>query len=160
MTKKESLLPGFGLWSKPAIKRFRSGLETLFEDFFSRDWGALSFEAMQPDVTFPKINVSETEDEYNVEIAVAGFSKGDVELDLRNNDLLISADKKERDEITDEKYLSREISYRSFKRLVRFPCSVNSEKMEAKYTDGIIHFKIEKDKDKSDEDCKISIDVK
>lgn len=147
MVYKESLLPSFGLMSEPAIKRFRSGLEALFDDFFSTDWGIDIFENMQPKASFPKVNVSETEDGYNVDIAVAGFNKDDVKLELKDNDLIVSADKQEKDDERNGKYLRQEISRRSFKRVIRFPKNVDSTKTEAEYKDGIIYFKVKKDQD-------------
>lgn len=159
MTRKESLLPSLGLWSGPAIKRFRSGIEAVFDDFFSSDWSMDIFADMQPKASFPKVNVFETDNEYNVEIAVAGFSKDDVKLELKDNDLLISADKKEQDGESKNKYLRQEISYRSFKRVVRFPYLVDADKVAAEYKDGIIYFKVEKKKEQN-KDSGIPIEVK
>jgi HSP20 family protein len=161
MTQKESLLPSLSLWGKPALRRFRSDLDTLVEEFFndflgSRNLPASVFEDLQPKGSFPKINVSENDDGYNVEIAVAGFGKDDVKLELKDNTLMISAEKKEEEEESDTKILRREISYRSFQRAVRFPCEVDANKAEAGYKDGIISFKIEK---KREEDPKTGVTI-
>jgi len=150
--KKESLLPSLGLWSGPEFKRFRDEMNEsfnrFFEGFFNGEYklAVANFEDMQPKASFPKVNVSETDDGYSVDIAVAGFSKEDVKLELKNNTLTISAEKKEEEgeRHEDKKYLRQEISYRSFKRSVRFPCKVNTEKVYAEYQDGLIRFNVKK----------------
>lgn len=158
---KESLLPSVRLWSSPAIKRFRNELDSLFEDFFADfNWPMAVFEDLQPKAGFPKINVSETDDDYKLEIAVAGFDKDDVKLELKDGVLTISADKKEEKEEKDEdrNYLRKEISSRSFSRVVKFPCKVDSDKVEAEYTNGVITATLPKDK--KDDSCGVSIKVK
>lgn len=160
MTKeKESLLPSLRLWGKPALRRFRTDLDDLFSNFFGDTWAFTLFEDLQPKiVAFPKINVSETEDSYSVEIAAAGFGKEDVKLELKDGDLTISAEKKEETETGDKNYLRKEISARSFCRVVRFPCDVKSDSAFADYKDGMVVVKIDKDK-KIDQNCGIPIKI-
>jgi len=166
MTKKESLLPSLSLWGKPAIRRFRSDLDDLFEDFLGgffddNRFSVSVFNDMQSKASFPKINVSETDDKYDVEIAVAGFDKDDVKLELKDNALTISADKKEENGEKDEdkRYLRQEISYRSFCRAVKFPCKVDADTADAEYKDGIINFKVNKEKEHN-ENCGVNVEIK
>lgn len=159
---KKDLVLSLGSWSKPAIRSLRNDLDALFEgmirmfDFDRSD--VKIFEDLQPQASFPKVNVSETDTAYNVEIAVAGFSKDDVKLELKDNDLIIRAEKKEEMEKEDKNYLRKEISSISFQRVVRFPCEVDAEKAEADYKDGIIVVSVNKIIKK--EPCGVSIKVK
>jgi len=161
MTRKESLLPSLGFWSKPAIKRFRSDLDSLFDEFFTGNWSwdVVNFETTQPKASFPKVNVSETDSTYQVEIAVAGFGKEDVNLELKDNTLTISAEKKEESESEDKSYLRKEISSRSFSRSVRFPVKIDENKATAEYKDGIIQFVVDKEQDLKNNDG-VTIEVK
>jgi HSP20 family protein len=139
-------------------------LDALFDnfwnDFLDTKWVSVGiFEDIQPKGSFPKINVSENDDEYNVEIAVAGFGKDDVKLELKDNTLSISAEKKEEEGESDTKHLRREISYRSFQRAVRFPCKVIADKSEASYKDGVISFKVAKENEK-DPNCGVTVEIK
>lgn len=77
---------------------------------------------------FPKINVAETDNDYTIEIAVAGFDKEDVKPELVYNDLTTSTEKQEETKEETKEYLQREISSRSFKRVVRFPCDVDKKR--------------------------------
>lgn len=158
MTSK-SLLPGVAsVWRTPAVNRFRNEVDDLFESFFSSP--AIDvFDTMQINTsrsTFPKVNVSETDEDYTVDIAVAGFDKDDVNLELKDNTLFINAKKKE--EKDSKKYLRREISFRSFSRMIRFPDTVTSE-VTASYKDGLINVNIKKEIKKPEESGGIKINI-
>ena len=163
--KEKSSVPSVGSWSTPAIARFREDMNSLFNefftDFFDWDWHFYikSFEDMQPKASFPKVNVRESDNEYIVEIAVAGFDKNDVKLVLKDNCLSINADKKEEDsENNSGKYLKREISSRSFSRIIRFPSEIDNENIKADYKDGIIKVTmIKKTEEEKDEGVKIDV---
>ena len=162
--KEESLLPSLSLWSKPVFKRFRKDMDDLLECFFkdtfdNRSLNISLFDDIQTTASFPKVNVSETDTDYTVDIAVAGFGKDDVRLEMKDDVLFISADKKEESESKDKNYIRKEISSRSFHRIVKFPCNVNTDKAEADYKDGIISVKIAKELEK-DKDCRVPITIK
>ena len=164
MSNGESSVTDLVQWKRPAIARLRTDMEGLIESFFTDFMGdkftQLSiFEDLQPKSSFPKINVSESDDDYKVDIAVAGFSKDDVNLELKDGVLSIKADKKEDNEESDTSYLRREISYRSFARAVKFPCRVDPDSVDAEYKDGVINVKINKIKEE-DLDCRVKIEVK
>lgn len=154
MTKK-SLVPMFGSFgATPSLKRFQSELGALFNELIEdiHNFGeASAFNELQIGSTFPKVNVFETEKGYTVKAAVAGFGKEDVNLELKNNFLVISADKKEEISEEDMDCLRREISSRSFRRVVRFPKKINSDTANASYNDGIISITIDKLVEDSDD---------
>jgi len=144
---RKSLLPSTAsYWGVPVLRRLRDDMDEMFESFFADVFKTPAmkvFEDVQTGASFPKINVSETDAGYNVEIAVAGFEKNDVNLELRDNTLFISADKKSEDEEEEKSYIRKEISSRSFRRAVRFPCEV-TEEVSANYKDGIINVQVSK----------------
>jgi len=165
--KRESLLPSLRLSGSPEIRRFRDDMNKLFEgfvdDFFVNDkWISRSiFNDLQPKVSFPKINVSETAENYIVDIAVAGFSKDDVELELKDNVLTVSAEKKEdSNDVGKDCYICREISYRSFKRPITFPLAIDTDTADASYKDGIITVIVNKIIEKDEEKSGVKVEVK
>lgn len=120
-----------------------------FEDIFDSFWKDLSldmraFVDLQPKGSFPKVNVVETDEEYEVEIALAGFDKDQLALELKDNCLLIKTDKKEESESTDRKYLMKEISSRSFRRMLKFPAKVDPKNIDCNFENGIVTCKIGK----------------
>jgi HSP20 family protein len=115
---------------------------SLYDNFFSNTIGELK----PMKASFPKINMTEDETGYDVEIAVAGFDKDDIGLEVRDNALFINAEKKEEccDDKEVKKYLCKEIAYRSFKRVLPFPAEISSDGISAKYENGVIKCRINK----------------
>ena len=108
-----------------------------FEDFGR--WHVKVIEEMQPKMTLPKVNVIDEAESYKVEIAMAGFGKEDLELELKDNCLFIKLEHKEENEERDEdkNYLLKEISSRSFRRVIRFPLEIDPDAASCTYKDGI-----------------------
>ena len=112
----------------------------LFNDFFGRDW--LDFNSRtfsSTNTTIPSVNILESEDNFELEVAAPGFEKKDFKIELNNNVLTISSDKQEETEHTERKQFTRkEYSYLSFCRSFTIPESANKEKIEANYEQGIL----------------------
>lgn len=157
MTK--DLMPVFGSMSAPAVRRFRDRLDSLFDQFFEDffDIDLAIFDNLQPKSSFPKVNVIESDDAYEVDIAIAGFDKDDIKLELKDNDLFIRGNKQHDQHDETKRFLRREISSRSFKRIVRLPSKIDSDSIKAEYKNGIIKVNIKKDK--FDEPDKIEIKI-
>ncbi len=95
-------------------------------------------------VRTPAVNIAETENEFEVELAVPGLKKEDFKINLEKNVLTISADKKTEEVNENKKYSKREYSYSSFTRSFTLPQSADQNKIEADYTDGILKLTIAK----------------
>lgn len=95
----------------------------------------------------PAVNVKETNDAYELEVAAPGMSKEDFRVELDNNMLVIAAEKEQKHEDQDEKngYARREFSYQSFTRTFSLPeRMVKGDQISAKYKDGILHISVPK----------------
>ena len=111
------------------------------DDFFdNRMW----VRNMLPDAAEPALNIKETDDHFDIELAAPGFSKKDFEVTIEDGCLNISAEKTHKEEEKEEDYTRREFSYNSFERSLQLPESVKEEEIKAKYTDGILSFKLAK----------------
>ncbi|MCB0485424.1 MAG: Hsp20/alpha crystallin family protein [Flavobacteriaceae bacterium] len=107
---------------------------TLLDDFF-RDWSTTNFS--ETNTTLPAVNIRENDDQFTVEVAVPGMEKEDFQIDLDNNILTISSEKKIENEETNDKYTRKEYSYQSFKRSFTLPKNVvDSDKIAATYKNG------------------------
>jgi HSP20 family protein len=94
--------------------------------------------------TLPAVNVKETEAGFQLEVAAPGLKKEDFKINLNENRLVISAQQETQNEETNEKYARKEFSYTSFQRAFVLPKSVDGEKIEASYADGILHVTLPK----------------
>ena len=128
------------------LKR-NSDLPTFFDDFFTKDitnWGFNNFSS--ENASLPSVNIVENNDAFNVEMAAPGMDKKDFNIQLDNDILKISVEKEFNNNMdTDSKYVRREYNYQSFQRTFRLPKSVvESSKIEANYTDGVLRIHIPK----------------
>lgn len=92
----------------------------------------------------PALNIKETEDHYEIELAAPGFGKKDFEVTIDNGYLNISAKKSKEEEEKEEEFTRREFSYKAFERSLLLPENVLEEEIKAKYVDGILKFKLMK----------------
>lgn len=93
----------------------------------------------EPNTTIPAVNIKETPDTFEVQVAAPGLKKEDFNVQLIGNLLTISCETAEsREDAPAEKYFSRELSYQSFKRIFTLQKdAVNADKTEVKYENGV-----------------------
>lgn len=119
----------------------------LFDDFLNRDvfnWGLSNYS--DTDTSIPAVNIKETSDNYEVEVAAPGMNKKDFRVQLDGNALTISSEKTmEKEQREDVRYTTREFSYQSFSRTFTLQKEVvDTEKIQAKYEDGLLQLLIPK----------------
>src|SRR6476660_4972828 len=93
-------------------------LPMLFEDFFNRDlfnWSNSNFS--DTNTSIPAVNIKETAENYEVEVAAPGMTKKDFKVELDGNSLTISSERSDQIEEREiENYSRKEFSYQSFQR--------------------------------------------
>jgi HSP20 family protein len=92
----------------------------------------------------PAVNVAESDNGYDIELAAPGLKKEDFKISVEKNVLSVSADKKV--ESTDEtkKYSKREYKYTAFARTFTLPQAADQTKITAEYADGILNITVGK----------------
>jgi HSP20 family protein len=119
-------------------------LSSWIDEFFNRELPSAFSQNFNSGMSLPKVNIRETADEYFVEMAVPGMKKSDFKIELNNQNLLISTEKKEEKEETGDNYTRREFGYSSFQRSFSLPESIDEEKIKANYNDGILNVHLPK----------------
>jgi len=123
-----------------------STLPSLLDDFFSRElfnWGNSNFSSTS--TTVPSVNIKETADNYEVEVAAPGMEKKDFNVTLDGNLLTISSAKQQSQEKKEDNYTRREFSYQSFQRSFELPKNVvDDDKINARYENGLLYLTIPK----------------
>ncbi|WP_343848322.1 Hsp20/alpha crystallin family protein [Algoriphagus jejuensis] len=127
----------------------RSSYPSFFEDFPAKglfDWlDTAGIGRTSDSTTLPRVNIVETGADYKVEMAVPGMHKDDFMVQLDNNTLTIQAEKSNDPESeVDGSYTRREFSYSAFRRSFYLPDTVEGDKIEARYLDGILTLVIPK----------------
>jgi HSP20 family protein len=118
----------------------------LFNDFINQDWNDWSLgNYSMTNTTLPSVNIIETTEKFEVEMAAPGMEKEDFKLETKQNVLTISSEKKdERTNSEEGRFTKREFSYQSFCRSFSLPATVDSDKIKAKYENGILKILIPK----------------
>ncbi|WP_255501687.1 Hsp20/alpha crystallin family protein [Olivibacter sp. SDN3] len=128
------------------MRRSGNNFPSIFDDFLNQDlfnWGNANFSSTS--TTIPSVNVRETTDSYEVEMAAPGMKKEDFKVELDGNLLTISSSREQQEKKEDNGYSRKEFSYQSFRRSFNFPKDVvDEDKIEAKYVDGLLRLTIPK----------------
>ena len=128
-------------WSErfPAsFSRFENEMGDLMERFFTKeeDWALTRFT--------PALNLSETENEYEVTLELPGIEREHVNVEIKEGDLWISGEKHEEREEKEKTFHRVERRHGEFRRLVHLPGAVKEDTVEAKFTDGVLTITVPK----------------
>lgn len=141
------------------LVKFKDSFPTFMDEFFGGD----IFDSVRNSSfignNLPAVNVKETADKFELEVAAPGMKKEDFKIELDNNILGISSEKKEENERTEEKYTRREFSYHSFRRTFTLPDSVDADNILAAYQEGVLKIEIPKRKEEEKVNSKL-IEIK
>ena len=121
---------------------FSNLIDRFFNDSLARSGGsAYSF--------VPRVDILEEEKSFEIHVAVPGMNKDDFKIDLNDNYLTISGERKNSREKKENNFHSVEIQYGTFSRSFTLPENVDGNGISAKYVDGILEVSIPKDEKKS-----------
>lgn len=119
---------------------------SLLDDIFGRElfnWENNNFSATS--TTLPSVNIKESDDKFEVELAAPGMDKNDFKVTLNDSLLTISSSKKDEKETVEDNFTRREFSYQSFQRSFKLPNNVvDEENIKANYDNGLLHLVIPK----------------
>ena len=127
--------------SRPFEGTFNNLVDDLFTELpvlFKND-----FNNTERKGTIP-VNVKETEKSYQLEVVAPGFEKSDFKVNMEQDLLTISAEKKSEVKDENEKYIRREYSFRSFKRSFTIDEKTDATKIEASYINGVLTLNLPK----------------
>jgi len=119
---------------------------SLFDDFVDRHFGK-SFNNGES-YFLPNVDVSETDKEFEIQVSAPGMDKKDFKLELNDNQLTISGERKFEKEDTKKNFHAVESRYGKFSRSFYMPDNANGEKIQASYKNGILSVLIPKDEKK------------
>jgi HSP20 family protein len=139
--KKEGLVPAdywSPSWMNPmAVMR---DMDRLFEDFRNEWENAFMYpRGLATDVVRqPLVDLSDTGKEYVVKAEMPGVSKDDLNIEVSENTIEISAESKEEKEEENKGYIRRERRYASFYRSVPLPEDILPDKANAELKEGVL----------------------
>lgn len=109
-----------------------------------------NFQPEAPSLVIPPVNISETEDQYLIELASPGYRKEDFQLNLEDGKITVSLEHKiasgEEDQVQPEvkNYTRREYTLSAFSRSFNLPEEADQNAVHAGYENGILRISIGK----------------
>jgi HSP20 family protein len=119
----------------PLLPGFNDVFESIFNDTFFSD---------RMVTRVPAVNISESAENFHIELAAPGLKKQDFKINVDNNALNISVEQQTENTDNNRTYNKREYSYSSFVRSFTLPEFADESRIEAAYEDGILKIDIAK----------------
>ncbi len=123
----------------------------IFDDFFGRDFLTSTTKLA------PAVDIAEEKDKYVVKADLPGLKQDDIKIELTDNVLSISGERKSErnEEDKNKKYYYYERSYGAFERKFVLPNDADVEKIKAKYENGVLTIDIQKKESKKPKEIKV-----
>jgi HSP20 family protein len=115
------------------------GINDVFDSIFND-----TFFADRMVTRVPAVNISESADNYHIELAAPGLKKHDFKINVDDNILNISVEMQNENTDNNRKYNKREYSYSSFVRSFTLPELADHTRIDAAYEDGVLKIDIAK----------------
>jgi len=134
-------------WNKPSrtVPGMVSDLNNFFNDsLFNDRFLSNVMKEDWPVASAPSVNVKEDDKQFTVELAAPGLEKDSFNIDIDQNVMTVSASTKKEAEVNEEGYTRREFNFSSFKRSFTLPETVNDEKIDGKYENGVLYITLPK----------------
>lgn len=130
---------------KTQIIPLRQVMDKLFEESFLDPFSAFRTIEKEPfSVSFPKVDVSETDKEVEIKADVPGIEPDKVNVEVSDEDVRISGEYESKEEEKGKTHYRLERQSGSFERLIPLPSKVVSDKAKAEIKDGVLEVKMPK----------------
>jgi HSP20 family protein len=117
----------------------------LFDSFFD-GWGEMKPTSMRRELAnfSPSINLKEDEERYILEAELAGISRDDIDVSIKDHAIHLKGEKRTFNEDKKEDYHHVERTYGSFYRTIQLGTDADDEKISADFRDGLLTIEVEK----------------
>lgn len=129
-----------------SLHAFQDRMDYLFDDFLDRLY--LPFAASSQDgaaAISPRVDVVETPEDYRLSIEIPGVEQKDIDIELAENTLTVSGEKRSESKREGKDNVVREErSYGKFRRTFSLPFEVDAERVSATFKNGVLQIELPK----------------
>ena len=136
-------------YSQPGRDVFGKRFSDIMDEFFN------DAVATRRSSFAPSIDISENEKQYMIDVEIPGVDKKDIELNVENNTLTISGERKFEKKEDGKQYHRVESHYGTFSRSFTLQDNVKTESINASYNNGILSITVDKSEEKMRKQIKI-----
>jgi HSP20 family protein len=126
--------------------RLSQEVERLFDEMIHRPWGF----CRELRGWNPSVDLYETADAFIVEADLPGVKEDEVQLEVKEGDLILRGRRTLEKSDTDGHFHTMERSSGHFLRRIKLPEHVDKDLIQAKFDDGVLHVILPKSKDKGE----------
>jgi len=127
-----ALIP-FGTRSTDLLQDFRRDVDQLMSRFLDADFDK------GRQAWAPSTNLRETDTSYELTVDLPGMTPEDVDIEVKQGELWISGERKSEERQEGQTWHHIESRYGRFQRVFRFEEDVDADKVEATFSDGVLH---------------------
>jgi HSP20 family protein len=137
---------------------FRREVDRLFNDFYAPAEGR-SFAPGSGDGLWPSVDVVDAGQAIEVTAELPGLALGDIDIELHDNALTISGEKKKeyKDENGGRSYIER--TYGRFERTIPLAAEVDADRVQAKFKNGVLAVTLPKNEKARDKTKRIPVQL-
>jgi HSP20 family protein len=118
-----------------SLTDFRREMDRLFDDFWTTPALSVSNEVSS---WSPSTDIEEEDDHYMLSLEVPGMKRDDLKIEVVDNQVLISGERKSEDKRQNKGGYYSERRFGKFQRAFALPTHVDAGKIEAQYQDGVL----------------------
>ena len=134
-----------------------SDVNRMLDSFFSRPAELEgNGEEMASAVWAPRMDLTETDDAYRLQMDLPGMKKADIHVRMDDHRLLVSGERSEESTQEDEDHVHSERYFGSFYRSVRLPVTVAEENIKATFKNGVLTITLPKNEKSKPKQIEIS----
>lgn len=134
---------GLMRWT-PEADLLRGRIDRVFNEMLRDAWGTQGSEPVASRTWSPAVDIKESDEFLTLIAELPGFDKNQVEITLENNVLTLAGERKFDQESKGEAFHRIERSYGSFSRSFTLPASVKTDKVDAKFENGLLSISLPK----------------
>jgi HSP20 family protein len=122
------------------------GIVNFLNDVFGEDTEQMQNKPLRKII--PPVNIRETEKTFEIEVAVPGFDKKDINVEVEKDILTISSKREEEKKEESDEIKRLEFSYDYFERSFNIPEDADTENINAKSNNGVLYIVLPKKEEK------------
>lgn len=136
------------------LRNLQREIDRVFDNFFPTRY--TEEDETSKAVWAPRVDLSETDDLYRIELDVPGMNREDLNISFQDNQLTVSGERREQQREEDSEYVRVERAFGHFYRTFRLPKTVNADDIEAHYENGVLTIEVPKAEESKPQRIQIS----
>lgn len=136
---RHSLVPFNFTKDLEPFKWLRHEVDTLFDNLWKSPQLQLNLRSHEKGFPFiPDVDITEADNEFTISVDLPGLEKKDINIEVRDNILRISGEKKAKSEKKDENFHRIERVSGYFNRSIQLPNSISDDNIQARLKNGVL----------------------